>query len=92
MAGWGAKHRVPTIGGLRAYAQAGILASYNPDYLVMWREAARYVDRILRGEKPGEMPIERPTKFLLVVNLKTAKQIGITIPQSVLARADEIIQ
>ena len=92
VASWGAQHRVPTIGGLRAYAQAGVLASYNPDYLDMWRGAARFVDRILRGAKPAEMPIERPTKFLLVVNQKTAQRIGITIPQSVLARADEVIQ
>ncbi len=92
VARWAAEHRLPTIGGARLHVQAGVLASYNPDYMDMWREAARYVDRILRGAKPAEMPIERPSKFLLVVNLKTAQQIGITIPQSVLARADEIIQ
>ena len=92
VADWAIEHRLPIIGGSQLFVQAGTLASYNPDYLDMYRKAARYVDRILRGEKPGEMPIERPSRFLLVVNLKTAQRIGITIPQSVLARADEVIQ
>jgi putative ABC transport system substrate-binding protein len=72
--------------------EAGGLASYSPSYPAMFRRAAVYVDRILKGAKPGELPIEQPTKFDLVVNLKAAKALGLTIPQSVLGRADEIIQ
>ena len=92
IADWAARQRLPSIGGPREYAQAGLLASYNPDFPHLCRVAARYVDRILRGANPAEMPVERPNKFLLVINLKTAKAIGITIPQSVLLRADEVIE
>ena len=92
VAAWANKQHVPCVGGPRAYAEAGLLASYSPDFPQLFRFAATYVDRILRGANPAEMPVEQPTKFLLVVNLKTAKAIGITIPRSVLLRADEVIE
>ena len=69
-----------------------MLASYNPDFPQQYRVAATYVDRILRGANAAEMPVEQPSKFFLVINLKTAKAIGVTIPQSVLLRADEVIE
>jgi putative ABC transport system substrate-binding protein len=87
-----ARHRLPTVYGLREYAEAGGLLAYGPNRLDMFRHAATYVDKILKGAKPGELPIEQPTKFELVINLKTAKALGLTIPQSLLVRADEVIQ
>jgi putative ABC transport system substrate-binding protein len=86
------KSRLSWIAGDRAYAEAGCLMSYGPDANELVRRAANYVDRILRGAKPADLPVEQPTKFQLVVNLKTAKALGLTIPPAVLARADEIIQ
>jgi putative ABC transport system substrate-binding protein len=87
-----ARHRLPTMYGWREFVDVGGLMSYGPNVQAMVRRAAHYVDRILKGGKPGDLPIEQPTKFELVVNLKTAKALGLTIPQSVLIRADEVIQ
>ncbi|HEV2054454.1 MAG TPA: ABC transporter substrate-binding protein [Methylomirabilota bacterium] len=86
------KHRLPTIGGNREYAEAGGLVSYGADFRDMFRGAAVYVDKILKGAKPADLPVEQPTKFELVINLKTAKALGLTIPHSLLLRADEVIQ
>jgi ABC-type uncharacterized transport system substrate-binding protein len=85
-------NRLPTMFGLRFLMDAGGLMAYSIDALAMFRRAATYVDKILKGAKPGDIPIEEPTKFELVINLKTAKALGLTIPPSLLARADEIIQ
>jgi putative tryptophan/tyrosine transport system substrate-binding protein len=86
------KHRLPSAGSFRGYALAGILLSYGPDLAVMFRRAADYVDKILKGAKPGDLPVEQPAKFELVINLKTAKALGLTIPPSLLGRADEVIE
>jgi len=86
------KHRLPTVVGLREYVEAGGLASYGTDFPDLFRRATVYVDKILKGAKPADLPVEQPTKFELVINLKTAKALGLTIPPSVLGRADEVIQ
>ena len=87
-----AKSRLATMSAESRWTEAGGLMSYGPDYADLYRRAATYVDKILKGAKPAELPIEQPTKFEFVINLKTAKQIGLTIPQSVLYRADKIIK
>jgi putative ABC transport system substrate-binding protein len=86
------KHRLPAIHVLNEFAQAGLLMSYGPNLPEMYRRAASYVAKILRGAKPGDLPVEQPTKFELVINLRTAKALGVAIPQSLLLRADEVIQ
>ncbi len=87
-----AKHRLPAVYGLRWHAEAGGLMAYGANLLDISRRVAIYVDRILKGAKPADLPIEQPTRFELVINLKTAKALGLTIPSSLLQRADEIIQ
>jgi putative ABC transport system substrate-binding protein len=84
--------RLPTTFNVRDYVQAGALMSYGPNYPALFRRAGDYVDKILRGAKPGDIPVEQPTQFDLVINLTTAKAIGLTIPESFLARADEVIE
>jgi putative tryptophan/tyrosine transport system substrate-binding protein len=86
------KHGLPTITGGQEYVEAGFLLGYGPDYPDLFRRAADYVDRIFKGAKPGDLPIERPSKFELVINLKTAKSLGITIPSDLAFRADHLIQ
>jgi putative ABC transport system substrate-binding protein len=86
------KHRLPTISSSRGFAAAAGLMSYGPSLPVILRRIATYVDRILRGAKPGDLPVEQPTKFELAISLTTAKALGLKIPQSVLIRADEVIQ
>jgi putative ABC transport system substrate-binding protein len=87
-----ARHRLPAIYPYRYFATDGGLVSYGPNQIDQWRGVATYVDRILKGEKPGDLPVQTPTKYELVINLKTAKVIGLTLPPSLLARADEVIE
>jgi putative ABC transport system substrate-binding protein len=92
IAEFAAKQRLPSVFGWSEYVEAGGLMSYGPDHNALWRRLAVYVDKILKGAKPADLPVEQPAKFELVINLKTAKQIGLTIPPNVLARADRVIK
>jgi len=87
-----AKHKLPSVSMFSGFAEAGFLLSYGTNIPALYRRAAHYVDRVLKGAKPADLPIERPTKFDLVINLKTAKALGLTIPPSLLLRADQVIE
>ena len=84
--------RLPTVHSNREYVEAGGLVSYGPNYTDLFRRAGNYVDKILRGAKPGDIPVEQPRKFDLIINLTTAEALGLTIPESFLLRADEVIE
>lgn len=84
--------RLPSVGTLRSFANGGALASYGSNFADLFHQAAPYVDRVLRGEKPRDLPVQEPTRYELVINLKTAKAIGLTVPQTLLIRADEVIE
>jgi putative ABC transport system substrate-binding protein len=86
------KHRIPTIYASKEFIGSGGLIAYGPSYPDLYRRAASYIDKILKGEKPGDLPIEQPTKFELIINLKTAKALGLDVAPSLLARADEVIE
>jgi putative ABC transport system substrate-binding protein len=90
--GLAARHRLPTVYPYRYYASSGGLISYGPDTINQFRRAAGYIDRILKGEKPADLPVQNPVKYELVINLKTAKALGLDVPATVYARADEIIE
>ncbi len=86
------RHRLPSMFGLREWAELGALLSYGPNNVALFRRAAEYVERIANGAKPADLPVEQPTKFELLVNLKSAKALGLTVPPTLLARADEVIE
>ena len=92
IAEFGTRQKIPVMGEFRAMADAGGLMSYGPNQVELWRRTAAYVDRIFKGAKPADLPVEQPTKFELTINLKTAKALGLTVPQPLLAAADEVIE
>jgi len=87
-----ARHQLPTIYSAHHFVTGGGLISYGPDRVDQYRQAAGYIDRILKGEKPGDMPVQAPTKYELVINLKTAKALGLAVPPPLLAQANEVIE
>jgi len=87
-----ARHKLPAVYPERTFVAGGGLVSYGADFVDQYWQAAAYVDRILKGEKPGDLPVQTPTKYKLIINLKTAKALGLTVPPAVLARADEVIE
>jgi putative ABC transport system substrate-binding protein len=87
-----ARLRIPVVSGSNYYVTDGALLSYGADYSDLFRRAAGYVDKVLKGARPAELPIEQPTKFQLAVNLRTAKALGLTVPESILVRADEVVR
>ena len=87
-----ARNNVPAVYSQSAFVRDGGLLSYGPDPVDLFRRAANYVDRILRGEKPGDLPVQLPTKFEMILNLKTAKALGLAVPPSIMLRADEVIE
>src|SRR5258707_2406193 len=91
IAAFAVKNRLPSIGLSNEFSRAGILLSYGPDIFDLYRRSAFYVDKILKGAKPADLPVQQPTKFELVINLKTARALGLTIPEAFLLRADEVI-
>jgi putative ABC transport system substrate-binding protein len=87
-----ARHKLPAVSSERFFVAAGGLISYGPDLVDQYRRASGYVDRILKGEKPADLPVQDPTKVALAINVKTAKALGLTVPPQLLARADEVIE